>query len=518
MVKMKLAAATPRVWLADVRKNYQEAVGLLEKAAAHGAEMIVFPPHFLTGATCGVLAKQKLLAEAEQKALEDLKRLASDKGIELVSESCSLEGLEVICLAVPEMVTRYRKVKEQLALKSAQERLAYVYCPSGYGESTADGVYAGGSLIYCNGRLLAAGERFKRGSTIVFADIDTSVEPAETPVLKEDSAPRPHPFIPDDKLELAHRCDDILQIQTAGLVSRMEFIKAKSAVLGISGGLDSTLALLVTSLAFDQLEIPRSNIIAVTMPGMGTSNRTKGNALALMEALGVTSREISIVAAVEQHFKDIGHDPSVRNVTYENAQARERTQILLDLANEHGAFVVGTGDLSEIALGWCTFNGDHISNYGVNCGVPKTLMREIVSHAARTRFAGACGDILLDIVDTPVSPELIPGTDGEIGQKTEEVVGPYELHDFFLYHMVRQGRTPKEIYDQALKAFDGLYEAAAIKACLRTFIRRFFGQQFKRSCSPEGPCVGSVSLSPRSSWPMPSDASSALWLEELDNL
>jgi NAD+ synthase (glutamine-hydrolysing) len=205
-------------------------------------------------------------------------------------------------------------------------------------------------------------------------------------------------------------------------------------------------------------------------------------------------------------------------VTYENAQARERTQILLDLANEHGAFVVGTGDLSEIALGWCTFNGDHISNYGVNCGVPKTLMREIVSHAARTRFAGACGDILLDIVDTPVSPELIPGTDGEIGQKTEEVVGPYELHDFFLYHMVRQGRTPKEIYDQALKAFDGLYEAAAIKACLRTFIRRFFGQQFKRSCSPEGPCVGSVSLSPRSSWPMPSDASSALWLEELDNL
>ena len=216
MVKMKLAAATPRVWLADVRKNYQEAVGLLEKAAAHGAEMIVFPPHFLTGATCGVLAKQKLLAEAEQKALEDLKRLASDKGIELVSESCSLEGLEVICLAVPEMVTRYRKVKEQLALKSAQERLAYVYCPSGYGESTADGVYAGGSLIYCNGRLLAAGERFKRGSTIVFADIDTSVEPAETPVLKEDSAPRPHPFIPDDKLELAHRCDDILRIVSEG--------------------------------------------------------------------------------------------------------------------------------------------------------------------------------------------------------------------------------------------------------------------------------------------------------------
>ena len=518
MVKMKLAAATPRVWLADVRKNYEQAVGLLEQAENQGAKMIVFPPHFLTGATCGVLSGQKLLAEAEQKALWQLKQLAAEKGLDLVCESCSMEGLEIICDCVPEMVTRYRKVKEQIAVKSSAERKAYVYCPSGYGESTADGIYAGGSLIYCNGHLLAAGERFLRESSIVFADIDTSIEPEFNQIEPDKPATRRHPFIPEDKEELAQRCDDILRIQTTGLVARMEFIKATKAVIGISGGLDSTLALLVTCLAFDELAIPRENIIAVTMPGLGTSNRTKGNALALMEALGVTSREISIVAAVEQHFKDIGHDPSVLNVTYENAQARERTQILMDLANEYGAFVVGTGDMSEIALGWCTFNGDHMSNYGVNCGVPKTLMREIVSHAARTRFAVACGAVLMDIVDTPVSPELIPGEGGEIGQKTEEVLGPYELHDFFLYHLVRHGRTPREIYREAWHAFYYQYDDAAIKACLKTFIRRFFGQQFKRSCSPEGPCVGSVSLSPRTSWPMPSDAFNTLWMEELENL
>ena len=519
MVKMRLAAATPRVFLADVDRNYAQALELLQKASLEGAGMIVFPPHFLTGATCGVLAGQKLLANAEQKALEDLRQKAAEKGIEIISESCSREDMEIMCVSVPEMVTRYRKVKEQLALKSAMERKAYVYCPSGYGESTADGVYAGGSLIYCNGRLMAAGERFLREGTIVFADIDTSMEPANVPKAeeKDEDTLRRSPFVPDDPDELAQRCDDILQIQTAGLVSRMEFINAKSAVIGISGGLDSTLALLVTCLAFDALEIPRSNIIAVTMPGFGTSNRTKGNAIALMEALGVTSREISIVASVEQHFKDIGHDPSNRNVTYENAQARERTQVLMDLANEHGAFVVGTGDLSEIALGWCTFNGDHMSNYGVNCGVPKTLMREIVRHAAMTRFQG-CKDVLLDIVDTPVSPELVPGNDGEIGQKTEEVLGPYELHDFFLYHMVRHGKTPREIYRNAWQAFYYQYDEDSIKACLRTFIRRFFNNQFKRSCSPEGPCVGSVSLSPRSSWPMPSDAMSALWLKEIDNL
>ena len=502
MVKMKLAVATPRVYLADVEKNCAQAAELLDKAAQEGAQMIVFPPHFLTGATCGVLSSQELLASAEKKAMADISSLAAEKGIEIVSESCSLPEMEIICVSELEMVTRYRKVRDRLAYKSATERKAYVYCPSGYGESTAEGVYAGGSLVYCNGRLMAAGRRFVRESTIVFADIDTSMDPANVPKLQDDSeeasALRRRPFVPDDPAELGERCDDILQIQTTGLVSRMEFINAKSAVIGISGGLDSTLALLVTCLAFDTLDIPRSNIIAVTMPGLGTSNRTKGNALALMEALGVTSKEISIVAAVEQHFKDIGHDPSDINVTYENAQARERTQILMDLANEYGAFVVGTGDLSEIALGWCTFNGDHMSNYGVNCSVPKTLMREIVRHAANTRFE-ACKDVLLDIVDTPVSPELIPGADGQIGQKTEEVIGPYELHDFFLYHFVRHGKTTRQIYRDAWQAFYYQYDEAAVKACLRTFLRRFFRHQFKRSCSPEGPCVGSVSLSPRSS-------------------
>ena len=518
---MKLAVATPRVFLADVDKNYAQALEMLEKAGREGAGMIVFPPHFLTGATCGVLSRQKLLANAEQEAQEKLLQKASELGIELISESCSGEDMEIMCVSVMEMVTRYRKVKDQLAAKSAGERKAYVYCPSGYGESTAEGVYAGGSLVYCNGRLMAEGERFQREGTMVFADIDTSMEPANVPKVEDESDAeatlRRHPFVPDDPEELAARCDDILQIQATGLVSRMEFINAKSAVIGISGGLDSTLALLVTCLAFDTLQIPRSNIIAVTMPGFGTSNRTKGNAIALMEALGVTSKEISIVAAVEQHFKDIGHDPSNRNVTYENAQARERTQVLMDLANEYGAFVVGTGDLSEIALGWCTFNGDHMSNYGVNCGVPKTLMREIVRHAAMTRF-DSCKEVLLDIVDTPVSPELVPGAEGEIGQKTEEVLGPYELHDFFLYHLVRHGKTPREIYRNAWQAFYYQYDEASIKACLRTFIRRFFNNQFKRSCSPEGPCVGSVSLSPRSSWPMPSDAASALWLKEIDSL
>ena len=518
---MKLAVATPRIYLADVEKNYSQAVEMLDKAVQQGARMIVFPPHFLTGATCGVLSSQELLASAEKNAFEDLQKMASEKGVEVVSESCSTVDMEIMCVSVLEMVTRYRKVKEQLAVKSAAERKAYVYCPSGYGESSAEGVYAGGSLVYCNGRLLAAGERFSREGTMVFAEIDTSAEPANVPRLQDESEEsatlRRHPFVPDDPEELGARCDDILQIQTTGLVSRMEFINAKSAVIGISGGLDSTLALLVTCLAFDTLDIPRQNIIAVTMPGLGTSKRTKGNALALMEALGVTSREISIVAAVEQHFKDIGHDPSNRNVTYENAQARERTQILMDLANDYGAFVVGTGDLSEIALGWCTFNGDHISNYGVNCGVPKTLMREIVRHAAMTRFE-VCKDVLLDIVDTPVSPELVPGNDGEIGQKTEEVIGPYELHDFFLYHFVRRGKTPRQIFRDAWQAFYYQYDEETLKACLRTFIRRFFGQQFKRSCSPEGPCVGSVSLSPRSSWPMPSDAFSSLWLSELDKI
>ena len=518
---MKLAVATPRVYLADVERNYAQAAEMVEKTAREEARIIVFPPHFLTGATCGILAQQDLLAKAEQKAFSDLCQIAADKGIGLISESCSREDVEIMCVSVPEMVTRYRKVKEQLAAKSAAERKAYVYCPSGYGESSAECVYAGGSLVYCNGRLVAAGERFLREGTLVFADIDTSMDTANVPRVEEssenDSPLRRHPFVPDDPEELSQRCDDILQIQTMGLVSRMEFIKAKYAVIGISGGLDSTLALLVTCLAFDTLEIPRSNIVAVTMPGFGTSNRTKGNAIALMEALGVTSKEISIVAAVEQHFKDIGQDATNHDVTYENAQARERTQILMDLANQCGGFVVGTGDLSEIALGWCTFNGDHMANYGVNCGVPKTLMREIVRHAALTRFE-ACKDVLLDIVDTPVSPELVPGANGEIGQKTEEVIGPYELHDFFLYHFVRRGESPKAIYKAAWQAFYYQYDEASIKACLRTFIRRFFNNQFKRSCSPEGPCVGSVSLSPRSSWPMPSDAFSNLWLSELEEL
>lgn len=305
----------------------------------------------------------------------------------------------------------------------------------------------------------------------------------------------------------------------AGLARRLDATHCRSAVIGISGGLDSTLALLVTCKAFDRLGLDRKGIVAVTMPGFGTTGRTRGNALKLMTGLGVTSREIPIGPAVERHFADIGHDPEVRDVTYENSQARERTQILMDVANQTGGMVIGTGDLSELALGWATYNGDHMSMYGVNAGVPKTLVAHLVAHFARTTSDDATRSTLLDIVDTPISPELLPpSADGTIAQVTEDLVGPYELHDFFLYHMLRFGFTPARVYAMALKAFDGAYSEDTIKHWLRTFYRRFFAQQFKRSCLPDGPKVGSVCLSPRGDWRMPSDACATMWLKECDTL
>ncbi len=435
------------------------------------------------------------------------------------------------------MKHEYRK----LLLSSTSSRLycAYVYCSSTVGESTQDLVWAGSSLIYENGSLLAENERFRHGSSTIYADVD--IDRIDTLRSKEHcyayagSVPEfavrdagsaastdfgasllrhvePHPFVPQGNTEaLGVRCREILSAQTSGLVSRLEHIGCRKAVIGVSGGLDSTLALLVTALAFDCLSYPRSNIIAVTMPGFGTTQRTYGNSRTLMRLLGTDSREISIVPATRQHFSDIGQDEGVHDLSYENCQARERTQILMDLAGKEGGIVVGTGDLSELALGWCTYNGDHMSMYGVNAGVPKTLVRTLVVWAAKNRFMGntELRDVLIDTADTPVSPELIPAAEsGEIAQKTEDLIGPYEIHDFYLYNFFRWGYTPKKLLFLAVKAFSGRYDEDTLRHWLSVFLKRFFTQQFKRSCLPDGPKVGSVTLSPRGDWRMPSDLES----------
>lgn len=422
---------------------------------------------------------------------------------------------------------------------------AYVYASCAEGESTQDLVWSGASLISENGSLLAEAERFARGSRAIVADVD--IQRLDTLRTKEHSfgfeGPlpayvtqdageaaatdfeakllryvEPHPFVPQgDPEALGVRCREILAAQVAGLTTRMEHIRCKKAVIGVSGGLDSTLALLVTVLAFDTLGLPRENIIGITMPGFGTTHRTHDNSVDLMRGLGITSREISIVPAVRQHFADIGQDENNHDLTYENSQARERTQLLMDVAGKKGGIVVGTGDLSELALGWCTYNADHMSMYGVNASVPKTLVRTLVRWAADNKFGGN-GDIhatLLDIVDTPISPELLPADkDGKIAQKTEDTVGPYELHDFFLYHFFRCGADPDKLLFLARKAFAGSYDDATLRKWLETFLKRFFNQQFKRSCLPDGPKVGSVSLSPRGDWRMPSDLENCWKLSE----
>ncbi|MCK9311260.1 MAG: NAD(+) synthase, partial [Bacteroidales bacterium] len=325
-----------------------------------------------------------------------------------------------------------------------------------------------------------------------------------------------HPFVPSGK-QLEERCHELFSIQVQGLAKRLVHTECKQIVIGISGGLDSTLALLVAVKTFDKLGIPRKNIEGITMPGFGTTDRTYQNAIDLIQSLGVHFRKISICQAVDQHFKDIGHDPSKQDVTYENSQARERTQILMDISNQTNGMVIGTGDLSELALGWATYNGDHMSMYGVNCGIPKTLVRFMVQWVAENQMDGATAKILSDVVDTPVSPELLPATDdGKISQKTEDLVGPYELHDFFLYYALRFGFQPRKILWMACRAFDGVYGKETILSWLRIFYKRFFAQQFKRSCLPDGPKVGSVSLSPRGDWRMPSDAVVRIWLEDLE--
>lgn len=464
------------------------------------------------------------------------------------SSLLAMEGANIIfnLSASNELIGKHAYLRSLICQQSARCMAGYVYASSGFGESSTDLVFAGNGIIAENGNLLTESPRFTMEEQLVISEIDietlqndrqvntsfmygTSGLPKEKAQVVDFqvripdgfSLTRPvdpHPFTPSGEA-LKERCEEIFHIQVAGLAKRLVHAHAQTAVVGISGGLDSTLALLVTVMTFDALKMPRGQIIGITMPGFGTTDRTYTNACDLIRSLGVTLKEIPIKEACLQHFRDIDHDPSVHDVTYENSQARERTQILMDVANQLGGLVIGTGDLSELALGWATYNGDHMSMYGVNGSIPKTLVKYLVNWVALNGMDNESRITLLDIVDTPISPELIPADEnGNIKQKTEDLVGPYELHDFFLYQFLRFGFRPAKIFFLASIAFRDTYDEETIKKWLTIFCRRFFQQQFKRSCLPDGPKVGSVSLSPRGDWRMPSDASAASWLKECEEL
>ena len=449
-------------------------------------------------------------------------------------------GATIICnLSASDEIIGKGEYREQL-VKSQSARLVcgYIYADAGMGESTQDLIFSGHNLIAENGAIVGESRKFTTGLT--FGEIDLhrltaerkrmntfTVNSVERKVEREyyNVKPKnldlkrrfpPMPFVPTNKDDLNSRCEEILTMQATGLATRLRHIGCKTAVIGLSGGLDSTLALIVAVHAFDMLGLDRKGIIAVTMPCFGTTKRTKSNAYYLAEAYGVTLKEIDITAAVSQHFADIGQSKEKLDVTFENGQARERTQVLMDIANQRGGIVIGTGDLSELALGWATYNGDHMSMYGVNASVPKTLVRHLVAYESNNTENKRLSEVLADVLATPVSPELLPPTEGEISQKTEDIVGPYELHDFFLYYMVRCGFPPKKILRIAEQSFAGRFDRDTIKKWLTVFLKRFFSQQFKRSCLPDGPKVGSVTLSPRGDWRMPSDACVRLWLEDLE--
>ena len=633
---VKVAAAVPRVKVADCKFNSERLEGLITIAEGKGVQILTFPEMCITGYTCGDLFAQQLLLEQAEMALiqilnstrqldiisilgmpvvvnstvinaavviqkgkilgvvpktylpnykefyeqrwftsalqvsENSVRLCGQIvpmgnnllfetaettfGIEICedlwatvppSSSLALQGAEIIfnLSADDEGIGKHNYLCSLISQQSARCISGYVFSSSGFGESTTDVVFAGNGLIYENGYLLARSERFCMEEQLIINEIDVECIRAERRVNTTFAANKancpgkeavristefvnskdlnltrtfnPHPFVPQGS-ELNSRCEEIFSIQIAGLAQRLLHTGAKTAVIGISGGLDSTLALLVCVKTFDKLGLSRKDILGITMPGFGTTDRTYHNAIDLMNSLGVSIREISIREACIQHFKDIGHDLNIHDVTYENSQARERTQILMDIANQTWGMVIGTGDLSELALGWATYNGDHMSMYGVNAGIPKTLVKHLVQWVAENGMDEASKATLLDIVDTPISPELIPADEnGEIKQKTEDLVGPYELHDFFLYYFLRFGFRPSKIYFLAQTAFSGVYDDETIKKWLQTFFRRFFNQQFKRSCLPDGPKVGSISISPRGDWRMPSDASSAAWLKEI---
>ena len=636
---VKVAAAVPRVKVADCKFNSERLEGLITIAEGKGVQILTFPEMCITGYTCGDLFAQQLLLEQAEMALiqilnstrqldiisilgmpvvvnstvinaavviqkgkilgvvpktylpnykefyeqrwftsalqvsENSVRLCGQIvpmgnnllfetaettfGIEICEElwatvppssSLALQGAEIIfnLSADDEGIGKHNYLCSLISQQSARCISGYVFSSSGFGESTTDVVFAGNGLIYENGYLLARSERFCMEEQLIINEIDVECIRAERRVNTTFAANKancpgkeavristefvnskdlnltrtfnPHPFVPQGN-ELNSRCEEIFSIQIAGLAQRLLHTGAKTAVIGISGGLDSTLALLVCVKTFDKLGLSRKDILGITMPGFGTTDRTYHNAIDLMNSLGVSIREISIREACIQHFKDIGHDLNIHDVTYENSQARERTQILMDIANQTWGMVIGTGDLSELALGWATYNGDHMSMYGVNAGIPKTLVKHLVQWVAENGMDETSKATLLDIVDTPISPELIPADEnGEIKQKTEDLVGPYELHDFFLYYFLRFGFRPSKIYFLAQTAFSGVYDDETIKKWLQTFFRRFFNQQFKRSCLPDGPKVGSISISPRGDWRMPSDASSAAWLKEIAEL
>lgn len=636
---VKVAAAVPRVKVADCKFNSERLEGLITIAEGKGVQILTFPEMCITGYTCGDLFAQQLLLEQAEMALiqilnstrqldiisilgmpvvvsstvinaavviqkgkilgvvpktylpnykefyeqrwftsalqvsENSVRLCGQIvpmgnnllfetaettfGIEICedlwatvppSSSLALQGAEIIfnLSADDEGIGKHNYLCSLISQQSARCISGYVFSSSGFGESTTDVVFAGNGLIYENGYLLARSERFCMEEQLIINEIDVECIRAERRVNTTFAANKancpgkeavristefvnskdlnltrtfnPHPFVPQGS-ELNSRCEEIFSIQIAGLAQRLLHTGARTAVIGISGGLDSTLALLVCVKTFDKLGLSRKDILGITMPGFGTTDRTYHNAIDLMNSLGVSIREISIREACIQHFKDIGHDLNIHDVTYENSQARERTQILMDIANQTWGMVIGTGDLSELALGWATYNGDHMSMYGVNAGIPKTLVKHLVQWVAENGMDETSKATLLDIVDTPISPELIPADEnGEIKQKTEDLVGPYELHDFFLYYFLRFGFRPSKIYYLANIAFKGNYNEETIKKWLAIFFRRFFNQQFKRSCLPDGPKVGSISISPRGDWRMPSDANSAMWLKEIEAL
>ena len=525
-----------------------KVLGIVPKTYLPGNDEFYEPRWF---ESARILGKELIMMDyASQRVPFGTAQLFVLGGIELGVELCqdlwvpvppctaaALAGAKIILnlSASNEVLMKQQYRRQLVGTTAAKLHAGYVYCSSGYGESTQDLVWTGSSMIYESGTRLAENERFQTSSCYIAADIDTErltsgrlkdasyrceemmiphyqrVDAGSLPVHRFKGGlmhhVEPHPFVPDIAAEdFDRRCREIIDIQVAGLRTRLDHIGCRSAVIGVSGGLDSTLALLVTALAFDSLGLPRTGITGITMPGLGTTRRTHDNSLELMRLLGISSSEIDICAATRQHFADIGQDESVHDVTYENSQARERTQILMDMANKLGGIVIGTGDLSELALGWCTYNGDHMSMYAVNSSIPKTLVRTLVIWASCNRFGDEVRDVLLDIADTPISPELTPAdSEGRIAQKTEDLVGPYELHDFFLFNCLRYGFGKEKILFLAKQAFSGTYSDETIERWLDVFMRRFVRQQFKRSCLPDGPKVGSVALSPRGDWRMPTD-------------
>ena len=627
---IKVAAATPKIKVADPAYNTEEILKIIDETEKNGASILVFSELTISGYTCGDLfLQQPLLTECKNQLLRivkatenksmlvvvgcpivikqklyncavvisdgsilgivpkthlpnysefyELRHFTSGEGLEedlwfgeefgyvnvavnqlfkckeipelvVACEICedlwvplppstyhAMAGATVICnpSASVETTTKESYRRSLVSNQSARLLAAYIYADAGEGESTQDVVYSGHHLICENGSVLAEAKRFT--NEIIYADIDVQKLAAERRKMtsfpggqtddyfeqefslevKENKITRTFPkapFVPDNQDERDKRCDEILSLQSMGLKKRLEHTNCKHAVVGISGGLDSTLAVLVTARAFDLLDIPRENLICVTMPCFGTTDRTYQNAVSLIKELGATLKEVRIEKAVRQHFADIGHDENNHDVTYENSQARERTQILMDMANQYNGMVIGTGDMSELALGWATYNGDHMSMYAVNCSVPKTLVRYLVLYYAETTENKKLSEVLMDVLDTPVSPELLPPVDGVISQKTEDLVGPYELHDFFLYYMLRFGFPKSKLYRMAKLTFDGVYDDETIKKWLDKFYWRFFSQQFKRSCLPDGPKVGSVAVSPRGDLRMPSDTSPAAWI------